>query len=157
MHQHRVGVQIRGLLEAAAFIVISAVLVASAPTSVQANWKRDCAKGIHRAKANLTVVWKNLNAKRQIIGRGQQYIYTLKDSRRCAPIWNAHIKSFREDGTFVWWSRSAVNICEAGHRMSTQNASRATGIEVIAFWRRRQWRYQHCIAAGRRIIMGMGD
>ena len=107
--------------------------------------------------ANLTVVWKNLNARRQIIRGGQQYIYPLKDSRRCAPIWNARIKSFQEDGTFVWWSRSAVNICEAGFRMSTQILSRATDSEAVAFWQRRQWRYLHCVAAGRRIIMGIGD
>ena len=140
-----------------ALILFAAVLTASGSTSVQADWKRNCAEDIDRAMAILTVVWKNLNAKRQIIVEGEQYSLPLKDTMRCAPIWKERIKSFQENGTFVWWSRSAVKICEAGHRMSTQNASLVAEVEAIAFWKRRQWRYHHCIAAGRRIVIGMED
>ena len=157
MHRHRVGEHIRGLLRAAALFIVAGLLTALSAAADQADWKRNCEQDILRALANLTVVWKKLNDKHQFILEGRQYIYDLEDSRRCVPVWKDRIKSFQAEGTFVWWSRSAVNICEAGHRMSTQNVSVATDTEVIAFWRRRQWRYFHCIAAGQRMVMGMGE
>ena len=157
MHRHLVGEGVGGMLRAAALITCAAVLAALPPSPAVADWKRYCAKDIERAMANLTVVWKNLNAKRRIIREGRQYTYSLRDSQRCASIWKAHIKAFQDNGTFVWWSRSAVHICEAGHRMSTHNLSVVTDIEAIGFWRRRQWRYQHCIAAGQRIAIGLTD
>lgn len=155
MLKHRVVQKIRGKTVCAVFLSIAALFAAVAATPARADWKKDCNKDIERAMANLTVVWQHLNARQQIIGEGPHYIYELEDSKRCAAIWKERIKSFQEDGTFVWWSRSAVNICEAGHRMSVQNLLVATDTEVIGFWRRRQWRYQHCITAGQRIVIGM--
>lgn len=146
---------IKRLCNAARHVIMAALLSASVATSAQADWKQNCEKDIQRAMANLTVVWQHLNARQQIIGEGPQYVFDLNASQRCAPIWKDRIKSFQEDGTFVWWSRSAVRICEAGHRMSVENLLVATDVDVIGFWRRRQWRYKHCITAGQRIVMGM--
>ncbi len=135
-----------------ALVVVLAMLVSS---PAKADWKQECAKDIDRAMTNLTIVWKHLNAKRQMIDAGPQYMLQLKDSERCTPIWRDRLRSFQEDGSFVWWSRSAVLICEAGQRMSARNVARAKDAEVLAFWRRRLWRYGHCIVAGQRILMGM--
>ncbi|MEM9360873.1 MAG: hypothetical protein AAGB04_32280 [Pseudomonadota bacterium] len=136
-------------------LVFAILLGALVSRPALADWKQDCANDIQRAMTNLTVVWKNLNARRQIIHEGPQYVYSLDESERCAPIWKEHIKSFREAGTFVWWSRSAVLICEAGHRMSIEALASAIDIEVIGFWKRRKWRYSQCITAGRRIVLGL--
>ena len=155
MHQLAFGRPIKGFVRTAAFNAIFAVLVFVTSHSATAGWEQNCSRDIQRAMANLTVVWKHLNAKRQIIDGSPQYIFRLKDSERCAPIWKMRIKSYQEDGSFVWWSRSAVFICEAGQRMSTERVAKAKDSEVIAFWRRRLWRYGHCITAGRRIMMGM--
>ena len=125
--------------------------------AAHASWQIDCAKDIRQAMVNLTVAWKHLNSKRRLIGDGRQYVFSLQDSGRCLAIWKARIEASRRDGTFVWWSRSAVRICEAGERMSTDNLARVRDRQSIAFWRRRLWRYQHCVDAGQRIVLGMGD
>lgn len=155
MVQRRPMRKLKRLSQTAAAFVLAALLGVLASSPALADWKQDCANDIQRAMTNLTVVWKNLNARHQIIREGPQYVYSLDESERCAPIWKEHIQSFREAGTFVWWSRSAVLICEAGHRMSIEALANAIDIEVIAFWKRRKWRYSQCMTAGRRIVIGL--
>ena len=129
-------------------LAIAALMLGFVSTTARADWKQDCTRDIQRAMANLTIAWKHLNARRQFIADGPQYIHSLKDSKRCAPIWHAQIQSFKQEGTFVWWAQSAVIICEAGFRASRYHIDRARDPEVKGFWQRRQWRYQHCITAG---------
>ncbi|MEM8973586.1 MAG: hypothetical protein AAGD43_16125 [Pseudomonadota bacterium] len=155
MDQRRPMRKLKRLSQAAGAFVLAALLGVLASSPALADWKQDCANDIQRAMTNLTVVWKNLNARRQIIREGPQYVYSLDESERCAQIWKEHIQSFREAGTFVWWSRSAVLICEAGHRMSVEALANAIDIEVIGFWKRRKWRYSQCMTAGRRIVIGL--